>query len=91
MYAFLFQSTVLDFGWRNAFKDLTSSVAQRLTIAVEDFSIKILQQEEKEHSSSTSYVMNLVNVQHMKESWGVVLEKEQPKQISKACIKISEI
>ncbi|KAH0628086.1 hypothetical protein JD844_008804 [Phrynosoma platyrhinos] len=81
------KSTVLEFGWRNAFKDLSSSVAHCITIAVEDFSSKILQQEQNEQTSAACYVMHLVNVQHVKESWGIIREDERPKQISKACIK----
>ncbi|XP_053149892.1 uncharacterized protein KIAA0825 homolog isoform X3 [Hemicordylus capensis] len=84
------ESTILEFGWRNAFKDLSSSVAHCITIAVEDFSTKILQHEQNEQSSTICYVMNLVNVQHMKESWGVVHHEEQPKQISKFCSDIME-
>lgn len=64
-------------------------MAHCITIAVEDFSSKILQQEQNEQTSATCYVMRLINVQHMKESWGVVGEEEQPKQIAKACIKKS--
>ncbi|XP_060091671.1 uncharacterized protein KIAA0825 homolog isoform X1 [Heteronotia binoei] len=81
------ESTILAFGWRNAFKDLSSSVAYYITIAVEDFSAKILQNEQ---SSSFNYVINLVNVQCMKTSWGVLHEKEQPKQIIKFCSDILE-
>lgn len=77
---------MLEFGWRNVFKDLSSSVAHSLIIAVEDFSYEILEHEQKEQSSATYYMMCLVNVQNMNESWRVVHEKEQPKQISKACI-----
>ncbi|XP_062985666.1 uncharacterized protein KIAA0825 homolog [Elgaria multicarinata webbii] len=84
------KSTMLEFGWRNAFKDLTSSVAHCITIAVEDFSNKILQYEQNEQTSATCYVMHLVNVQHTKESWGAVHEEQQPKQISKFCSDIME-
>lgn len=83
----MFQSTILAFGWRNAFKDLSSSMAYCITIAVEDFSTKILQNEQKEQSST----LFLVNVQCMKKSWGILNEKEQSKQILKVCIKNSEI
>nr|XP_056705219.1 uncharacterized protein KIAA0825 homolog [Euleptes europaea] len=84
------ESTILAFGWRNAFKDLSSSVAYCITTAVEDFSTKILQHEQKEQSSSFNYVINLVNVQCMKKSWGALHEKEQPKQILKFCSDILE-
>ncbi|XP_054843541.1 uncharacterized protein KIAA0825 homolog [Eublepharis macularius] len=84
------ESTILSFGWRNTFKDLSSTVACCITIAVEDFSTEILQHEQKEQSSSSSYVINLVTVQCMKKYWGVFHEKEQPKQISKFCSDILE-
>lgn len=77
---------MLEFGWRNVFKDLSSSIAHSIIIAVEDFSGKILEREQNEQSSATYYMMCLVNVQNMNESWRIIHEKEQPKQISKACI-----
>ncbi|XP_077203722.1 uncharacterized protein KIAA0825 homolog isoform X3 [Paroedura picta] len=86
----LLQSTLLTFGWRNAFKDLSSSVAYCITIAVEDFSTKILQNEQKDQSSSSNDVINLVNVRCMKKSWEVLHEKEQPKLILKFCSDILE-
>ncbi|KAK9408402.1 hypothetical protein NXF25_007176 [Crotalus adamanteus] len=85
------KSTMLEFGWRNVFKDLSSSVAHSLIIAVEDFSDKILEHEQNEQSSATYYMMCLVNVENMNESWRVIHEKEQPKQISKFCSDIMEI
>ncbi|XP_033019581.1 uncharacterized protein KIAA0825 homolog isoform X2 [Lacerta agilis] len=84
------ETTILDFGWRKAFKDLSSSVAHCITIAVEDFSNKILQHEQNEHTSAACYVMHIVKVQHMKELREVVHEEEQPKQISKFCSDIME-
>ncbi|XP_020648898.3 uncharacterized protein KIAA0825 homolog isoform X1 [Pogona vitticeps] len=84
------KSTILEFSWRSAFKDLSSSVAHCITIAVEDFSSKILQQEQNEQTSATCYAMRLINVRHMKESWGVVYEEEQPKRIAKFCSDIME-
>ncbi|KAF7250651.1 hypothetical protein EYD10_03890 [Varanus komodoensis] len=83
-------SAMLEFGWRNAFRDLSSSVAHCITIVVEDFSSKILQYEQNEQTSATCYVMHLVYVKPMKESWGVIHEREQPKQISKFCNDIME-
>ncbi|XP_025899888.1 uncharacterized protein KIAA0825 homolog [Nothoprocta perdicaria] len=80
----------LDFGWRNAFKDLSSSVAHCITIAIEDFSTKILQHEQKEQSSAAGYAMSLVNNQQMRESWGAVQQEEQPKRIAKFCSDIME-
>lgn len=91
LYASIFQTTVLQFDWRHAFRDLSSSVAHCITIAVEDFSSKILQYEQNQQTSTTCYVMNCVKVQHMKEFWEGVREEEQPKQISKARIKKYEI
>lgn len=83
---YVFQPISLHFGWRNAFKDLSSSVAHCITIAVEDFSTKILQHEQKE-----GYSMSLVNNRQMRESCGAVQEEEQPKRIAKAGIKRSEV
>ncbi|KAI1239701.1 hypothetical protein IHE44_0011127, partial [Lamprotornis superbus] len=50
---------LLRFGWRNAFKDLSSSVAHCITIAIEDFSSKILQHEQKEEFSAAGCAMSL--------------------------------
>ncbi|KAF2985893.1 hypothetical protein EK904_011013, partial [Melospiza melodia maxima] len=50
---------LLSFGWRNAFKDLSSSVAHCITIAIEDFSSKILQHEQKEEFSAAGCAMSL--------------------------------
>ncbi|XP_062455039.1 uncharacterized protein KIAA0825 homolog isoform X2 [Rhea pennata] len=80
----------LDFGWRNAFKDLSSSVAHCITIAIEDFSTKILQHEQKEQSSAAGYAMSLVNNQQKRKSWGAVQQEEQPKRIAKFCSDIME-
>ncbi|XP_034628934.1 uncharacterized protein KIAA0825 homolog isoform X5 [Trachemys scripta elegans] len=84
------ETTLLDFSWRNAFKDLSSSVAHCITIAIEDFSTKILQLEQKEQASAAIYTMSLVNIQQMKESWETVHEAEQPKRIAKFCSDIME-
>ncbi|KAM6109875.1 uncharacterized protein KIAA0825 homolog [Phoenicopterus ruber ruber] len=81
---------LLNFGWRNAFKDLSSSVAHCITIAVEDFSTKILQHEQKEEFSAAGYAMSLVNNQQMRESCGAVQQEEQPKRIAKFCSDIME-
>ncbi|XP_064295527.1 uncharacterized protein KIAA0825 homolog isoform X2 [Phalacrocorax carbo] len=80
----------LNFGWRNAFKDLSSSVAHCITIAIEDFSTKILQHEQKEECSAAGYAMSLVNNQQMRESCGAVQHEEQPKRIAKFCSDIME-
>ncbi|KAM7076621.1 uncharacterized protein KIAA0825 homolog isoform 2-T2 [Ciconia maguari] len=81
---------LLHFGWRNAFKDLSSSVAHCVTIAIEDFSTKILQHEQKEEFSAAGYAMSLVNNQQMRESCGAVQQEEQPKRIAKFCSDIME-
>ncbi|XP_009083053.1 PREDICTED: uncharacterized protein KIAA0825 homolog, partial [Acanthisitta chloris] len=81
---------LLNFGWRNAFEDLSSSVAHCITIAIEDFSTKILQHEQKEESSAAGCAMSLVNNQQMRESCGAVQQEEQPKQIAKFCSDIME-
>uniref|UniRef100_A0A8C6K4U5 Uncharacterized protein n=1 Tax=Melopsittacus undulatus TaxID=13146 RepID=A0A8C6K4U5_MELUD len=81
---------LLNFGWRNAFKGLSSSVAHCVTIAIEDFSAKILQHEQKEEFSTASYAMSLVNNQQMRESCRAVQQEEQPKRIAKFCSDIME-
>ncbi|XP_065511999.1 uncharacterized protein KIAA0825 homolog isoform X1 [Caloenas nicobarica] len=81
---------LLNFGWRNAFKDLSSSVAHCITIAIKDFSTKILQHEQKEEFSAAGYAMSLVNNQQMRESCGAVQQEEQPKRIAKFCSDIME-
>ncbi|XP_074789117.1 uncharacterized protein KIAA0825 homolog isoform X2 [Athene noctua] len=80
----------LNFGWRNAFKDLSASVAHCITIAIEDFSTKILQHEQKEEFSAAGYALSLVNNQQMRESCGAVQQEEQPKRIAKFCSDIME-
>ncbi|XP_050185255.1 uncharacterized protein KIAA0825 homolog isoform X2 [Myiozetetes cayanensis] len=81
---------LLNFGWRNAFKDLSSSVAHCITIAIEDFSSKILQHEQKEEFSASGCAMSLVNNQQMRESCRAVQQEEQPKRIAKFCFDIME-
>ncbi|KYO48708.1 hypothetical protein Y1Q_0004097 [Alligator mississippiensis] len=80
----------LEFSWRNAFKNLSSSMGHCISIAIEDFLTKILQHEQKEQSSAASYSMSLVNTQQMKESWGAVHQEERPKRIVKFCSDIME-
>uniref|UniRef100_A0A8V0YE52 KIAA0825 n=1 Tax=Gallus gallus TaxID=9031 RepID=A0A8V0YE52_CHICK len=75
----------LNFGWRNAFKDLSSSVAHCITIAIQDFSTKILQHEQQEQSSAAGYAMSLVNNQQIRETCRAVQQEEQPKRIAKFC------
>ncbi|XP_047412091.1 uncharacterized protein KIAA0825 homolog isoform X1 [Sciurus carolinensis] len=82
--------TLLDFGWRNAFKVVSLPIAHCIKIAVEDFSTKILQQEQNEKSSAVSYAMNLVNVQQVWQDSHLFPEEEQPKKIAKFCSDIME-
>ncbi|XP_068858365.1 uncharacterized protein KIAA0825 homolog isoform X4 [Aphelocoma coerulescens] len=84
------EPVLLNFGWRNAFKDLSSSVAHCITIAIEDFSSKILQHEQKEEFSAAGCAMSLVNNQQMRESCRAVQQEEQPKRIAKFCSDIME-
>ncbi|KAM4753206.1 uncharacterized protein KIAA0825 homolog isoform 2-T2 [Cyanocitta cristata] len=84
------EPVLLNFGWRNAFKDLSSSVAHCITIAIEDFSSKILQHEKKEEFSAAGCAMSLVNNQQMRESCRAVQQEEQPKRIAKFCSDIME-
>nr|XP_033773972.1 uncharacterized protein KIAA0825 homolog isoform X3 [Geotrypetes seraphini] len=84
------QVTVLKVRWRNAFKGISSSVAHCITVAVEEFSTKILQNEHTQKSSDASFTMYLVNPWKMRESFGVFCEVEQPKQIAKFCYDIME-
>ncbi|XP_039423595.1 uncharacterized protein KIAA0825 homolog isoform X1 [Corvus cornix cornix] len=84
------EPVLLNFGWRNAFKDLSSSVAHCITIAIEDFSSKILQHEQKEEFSAVGCAMSLVNNQQMRESCRAVQQEEQPKRIAKFCSDIME-
>ncbi|KAG3266360.1 hypothetical protein H1C71_002843 [Ictidomys tridecemlineatus] len=82
--------TLLDFGWRNAFKEVSLPMAHCITTAVENFSTKILQQEQNEKSSAVSYAMNLVNVQQIWQDSHMFPEEEQPKKIAKFCSDIME-
>lgn len=84
------EATLLDFGWRNAFKEVSLPMAHCITTAIEDFSTKILQQEQKERSSAMSYALNLVNVQQVWQDSHTVSEADQPKKIAKFCFDIME-
>jgi hypothetical protein len=86
-HKFIFQATFLDFDWRNAFKILSLPIAHYITTTVEDFSTKILQQEQNERSSAISYAMNLVNAQHDWQDCHLFPNEEQPKKIAKASMK----
>lgn len=61
-------------------------MAHCITTAIEDFSTKILQQEQNERSLAVTYAMNLVNVQQVWQDTHVP-EEDQPKKIAKASIK----
>ncbi|KAM9693421.1 uncharacterized protein KIAA0825 homolog [Trichechus inunguis] len=84
------EATLLEFGWRSAFKEVSPSMAHCIITAIEDFSTKILQQEQNERSSAISYTMNLVNVQQVRQGSHVIPEKDQPKKIAKFCSDIME-
>ncbi|XP_008573985.1 PREDICTED: uncharacterized protein KIAA0825-like, partial [Galeopterus variegatus] len=77
------EAALLDFGWRSAFKEVSRDMARCITIAIEDFSTKILQQEQNERSSAVSYAMNLINVQQVWQDSCMFPEEEQPKKIAK--------
>lgn len=62
-------------------------MSHSITAAIEDFSTKILQQEQNERSSAVSYTMNLVNVKQVWQDSHVVPEEDQPKKIAKASVK----
>ncbi|KAF6124974.1 KIAA0825 [Phyllostomus discolor] len=84
------ETSLLDFAWRSAFKEVSLPVAYCITTAIEDFSIKVLQQEQNERSSAVTYAMNLVNVQRVWQDGCVVPEEDQPKKIAKFCSDIME-
>ncbi|XP_014399452.1 PREDICTED: uncharacterized protein KIAA0825 homolog [Myotis brandtii] len=84
------ETTLLDFDWRSAFKEVSLPMAHCITTAIEDFSIKILQQEHNERSSAVTYAMNLINVQQVWQDSCVVPEEDQPKKIAKFCSDIME-
>ncbi|XP_059949133.1 uncharacterized protein KIAA0825 homolog isoform X1 [Mesoplodon densirostris] len=84
------EATLLNFGWRSAFKEVSLPMAHCITTAIEDFSTKILQQEQNERSSAMSYALNLVNVQQVWQDNRAVPEADQPKKIAKFCSDIME-
>lgn len=89
LYKLTFQATLLNFDWRSAFKELSLPMADSITSAIEDFSTKILQEEQKERSSAVSYTMKLVNIQQAWQEGHVFPQEEQPKKIAKASIILS--
>ncbi|VCW97520.1 unnamed protein product, partial [Gulo gulo] len=84
------EATLLDFAWRSAFKEVSLPMAHCITTATEDFSTKILQQEQNERTLAVTYAMNLVNVRQVWQDSHVVPEEEQPKKIAKFCSDIME-
>ncbi|XP_075397401.1 uncharacterized protein KIAA0825 homolog [Tenrec ecaudatus] len=84
------EATLLEFGWRSAFKEVSPSMAHCLIAAVEDFSTRILQQEQNERSSTASYTMQLVKVQQVWQDSHVTPEEDRPKRITKFCSDIME-
>nr|XP_023403493.1 uncharacterized protein KIAA0825 homolog [Loxodonta africana] len=84
------EATLLEFGWRNAFKEVSPSMAHCMITAIEDFSTKILQQEQNERSLAVSYTMKLVNVQQVWQGSHLIPEEDQPKKIAKFCSDIME-
>uniref|UniRef100_A0A8C0MVD8 KIAA0825 n=1 Tax=Canis lupus familiaris TaxID=9615 RepID=A0A8C0MVD8_CANLF len=83
------EATLLDFAWRSVFKEVSLPMAHCITTAIEDFSTKILQQEQNERSLAVTYAMNLVNVQQVWQDTHVP-EEDQPKKIAKFCSDIME-
>ncbi|XP_010635497.1 uncharacterized protein KIAA0825 homolog [Fukomys damarensis] len=84
------EATLLDFGWRNAFKEVSLPMAHCITTRVADFSAKVLQQEQSERSSAVSCAMNLVSVQQVWQVSHMFPEEERPKKIAKFCSDIME-
>ncbi|XP_021111433.1 uncharacterized protein KIAA0825 homolog isoform X2 [Heterocephalus glaber] len=84
------EATLLDFGWRYAFKEVSLPMAHCITTTVANFAAKILQQEQSERSSAVSYAMNLVNVQQVWKDSHVFPEDQQSKKIAKFCSDIME-
>ncbi|XP_032191632.1 uncharacterized protein KIAA0825 homolog [Mustela erminea] len=84
------EATLLDFAWRSAFKKVSLPMAHCITTAIEDFSTKILQQEQNERTLAVTHAMNLVNVREVGQDSHVVPEEEQPKKIAKFCSDIME-
>ncbi|XP_020864262.1 uncharacterized protein KIAA0825 homolog isoform X3 [Phascolarctos cinereus] len=82
--------TLLDFGWRSAFKEVSLSVLRCLTVAMEDHATQVLHREQNEKSSAVNYTMSLVNIQSVWELCRVTPEEDQPKKIAKFCSDIME-
>ncbi|KAM4875318.1 uncharacterized protein KIAA0825 homolog isoform 3-T4 [Thomomys bottae] len=84
------ETTLLDFAWRNAFKELSLPMACCITTTIENFSTRILQQEQRERSSVMSYAMDLVSAQDVWQDCHMFPDEEQPKKIAKFCSNIVE-
>ncbi|XP_037657333.1 uncharacterized protein KIAA0825 homolog isoform X3 [Choloepus didactylus] len=84
------EATLLDFGWRSAFKEVSLPMVHCIRTAIEDFSTKILQHEQNERSLTTSYTMSLVNVQQVWQNSSMSSVEDQPKKIAKFCSDIME-
>ncbi|XP_036062662.1 uncharacterized protein KIAA0825 homolog isoform X2 [Onychomys torridus] len=84
------EATLPEFGWRNAFNEISFVMAHSISAAIEGFSTKILQQEQTERTSVVSYAMNLVNVPKVWREGRVFPEEEQPKKVAKFCSDIME-
>lgn len=81
---YIFQATLPEFGWRNAFKEISFVMAHSISAAIEGFSTKVLQQEQTERSSAVSYAINLVTVPKVWREGHIFPEEEQPKKVAKA-------
>lgn len=84
------EATLLEFGWRNAFKEVPLAIAHCISAAIEGFSTQVLQQEQTERISSVSYTINLVNVPQLCPEGHIFPEEEQPKRVAKFCSDIME-
>ncbi|XP_076783168.1 uncharacterized protein KIAA0825 homolog isoform X2 [Arvicanthis niloticus] len=84
------EAALPEFGWRNAFKEVSPAIAHSISAAIEGFSTKVLQQEQTERISAASYSINLVNVSQAWPEGHMFPEEEQPKRVAKFCSDIME-
>ncbi|XP_006885451.1 PREDICTED: uncharacterized protein KIAA0825 homolog [Elephantulus edwardii] len=84
------EATLLEFGWKSAFKDISLPMAHCIITAIEEFSTKVLQQEQNERSSAISYTISLADVQQVWHGSHLIPEEDQPKKIAKFCSDIME-
>lgn len=84
------EATLLEFGWRDAFKKVSLAMAHCIPSAIEDFFTKVLHQEQTERTSAVSYTLNLVNVPQVWRDGLMFPEEEQPKKVAKFCSDIME-